>query len=137
MDDLTRVKYLRIALIIIGIFRIIGTYPMMSWARPLEWGWMSPYTEYKLVILSVYITLGIFLIRASNNLFANLGLIWFTIFLHFISATVLTILEVSGQSSQADLIGVISMQYLIAGVLWYLMPRNLKRLQQQLKIGSE
>lgn len=136
MDDTTRIKCLPIALKAIGLFWIFGTYPMLLWSRPPGWGWISPYAENQLVTLSIYVTLGVFLVRAPKNLFASLSLIWFTISLHLVSATMFMLLALSGRSGEINFTLVISIQYLIAGVLWYLMPGNLKRLQQQLKSGG-
>ncbi|WP_366523461.1 DUF6632 domain-containing protein [uncultured Microbulbifer sp.] len=130
MDDITRAKYLPFALKAIGLFWIFGTYPMMLWTHPPGWGWTSPYLEYQLFILSLYVTLGVFLVRASKSLLASFNLIWFAIFLCLVSATMLLILVISDRTGEANLTEVISIQYLIAGVLWYLMPRNVKKLQQ-------
>lgn len=132
MDDITRIKYLPITLKVIGLFCIFGTYPMMLWSWPPGWGWIPPHPVYQQFTISMYVTLGIFIIKASKNIFVNFDLIWFTISLHLVSATILMVLVGSGRSGEANLTGVISIQYLIAGVLWYLMPRNVKKLQQQL-----
>ncbi|MFS1526312.1 DUF6632 domain-containing protein [Microbulbifer sp. 2304DJ12-6] len=130
MDDITRAKYLPTALKTIGIFFIFGIYPMMLLSWPPGWGQIPPYQEFQLIILARYAVLGVFLILATRNFTANLGLIWFTIWLNLISATTMLLMTIDNRTGEANWVGNIFVQYLIAGVIWYLTPRRVKLLQQ-------
>ncbi|WKD48369.1 DUF6632 domain-containing protein [Microbulbifer spongiae] len=126
MNNTTRVKCLPIALNAIGLFFIFGIYPMMRWTWPSGWKWIAPYQEYQLILLAIYATLGICLLFAARNLAANIGLIWFTIWLNLVCGTIMLLMVVGDQTGKQNLIGNIPVQYLISGVLWYLLPRHKK-----------
>jgi hypothetical protein len=69
---------LRVVLMVLGITFIVGLYPLMKlW--PAGWTWTPDQPEYQRMILAIYATLGVFLIRASRNPLAQLSLIWFTV----------------------------------------------------------
>src|ERR671917_1664264 len=79
MSESARIKYLRLALLLMGITFIVGIYPLtILW--PSGWSWhaegRSPYLE---MIVGIYATLGVFLIIASRNPLAHRSLIWFTV----------------------------------------------------------
>lgn len=83
-------KLLSIALTIFGvIFCLI--YPLaMIW--PSGWAWHSgaPHSnDYYMMIVGVYATLGIFLIRASWDPLANASLIWFTVWSSVVHALIM------------------------------------------------
>ncbi|MFS1526401.1 DUF6632 domain-containing protein [Microbulbifer sp. 2304DJ12-6] len=130
MDGTARVKCLPIALKAIGLFYIFGVYPMMLWAWPTGWGKIPPYHEFQLIGLALYATLGVYLILAGRNLAANIGLIWFTISVNLVCGTTMLVMMVANRVEMVNWAGNISVQYLIAGILWYLMPRNVKLLQR-------
>ncbi|HXK25412.1 MAG TPA: DUF6632 domain-containing protein [Myxococcota bacterium] len=70
---------LRVALAGVGIVFIFGIYPLtIVW--PSGWAWHaggpSMYLE---MILGVYATLGVFLLRAARDPLGNASLIWFTV----------------------------------------------------------
>ena len=69
-------RYLQIALVLIGcVFLLL--YPFMQlW--PSGWVWLPRQHEYEQMIIGVYATLGIFLVRAVRRPEAHLSLIWFT-----------------------------------------------------------
>ncbi|WP_371876990.1 DUF6632 domain-containing protein [Microbulbifer sp. 2205BS26-8] len=124
MDDLTRIKYLPIALKLIGLFFIFAIYPMMVWIWPAGWGWTPPQPEYEQILMGIFATLGVFLFLAAENPAANVSLIWFTIWLNLVYATIMLLMVLADRAELANLIGNIPVQYLIAGVLWYLMPAH-------------
>ena len=70
---------LRVALGVIGIIFIVGIYPLtILW--PSGWAWhMGGQSMYLQMILGIYATLGVFLLRAARNPLQNLSLIWFTV----------------------------------------------------------
>ena len=78
MIEADRIKYLRIALLIVGLVFIFGLWPLtILMAVRLVWhaGGRSEYLE---MILGIYATLGVFLIMASRDPMAHRSLIWFT-----------------------------------------------------------
>jgi hypothetical protein len=78
MDQAAKLKYLKIALLLFGMIFIIGIYPlMMIW--PSGWSWHMGHSDYPLMIVGIYATLGVFLTMAARNPLGNLSLIWFTV----------------------------------------------------------
>src|ERR1700675_1025796 len=78
MTEADRTKYLRIALLLVGLIFIVGIYPLtVIW--PSGWSWHTGHSDYLQMILGVYATLGAFLLVASRNPLAHLSLIWFTV----------------------------------------------------------
>jgi len=78
MMEIQRLKYLRVALTVIGLFLIFGVYPLtIIW--PSGWCWSPVRSEYLDMILGIYATLGVFLVIASRDPSAHKSLIWFTI----------------------------------------------------------
>lgn len=66
MSESNRVKYLRIALILVGLIFVVGIYPLtIIW--PSGWSWHTGQSEYLQMILGVYATLGVFLLVASRD----------------------------------------------------------------------
>src|SRR5215831_18023143 len=77
MIETTQLKYLRIALVLIGII-FICIYPLMI-AWPSGWKWHTGHSDYPMMIVGVYATLGVFLLLAARNPLDHLSLIWFTV----------------------------------------------------------
>src|SRR5512144_3350626 len=79
MIEAQRIKYLRIALLIVGLIFIFGLWPLtMLW--PSGWSWHAGgRSEYLEMILGIYATLGVFLIMASRDPKAHRSLIWFAV----------------------------------------------------------
>ena len=56
MAGFDRVKYLRIALFLVGLIFIVGLYPLtVIW--PSGWSWNTGQSEYLQMILGIYATL--------------------------------------------------------------------------------
>ncbi|MDP5211049.1 DUF6632 domain-containing protein [Microbulbifer sp. 2205BS26-8] len=127
MDDITRAKYLPIALIATGLVFIFAMYPLMIWIWPAGWGLTPPQPEYEQIIIGTFGILGIFLVLAAKNPSAHLKLIWFAIWLNLVYATIMVLMVLADRTEHANLFGNVPVQYLIAGVLWYLLPRHKKR----------
>jgi len=64
---MTRLRYLRVALILVGLIFIFGVYPLMMFLRPSGWRWSPNQTQYEQMILGIYATLGVFLLIASRS----------------------------------------------------------------------
>jgi hypothetical protein len=117
-------KYLNIALNVIGLIFIVGLAPMMMWIWPSGWGWTPPQPEYEHMIQGVYATLGVFLILAAKDPMANTSLIWFTIWSSIVHGGIMLIHAVIDETDRINLIGDVPTLFLFAFVLWYLMPKH-------------
>jgi len=70
MTEADRTKYLRIALLLVGLIFIVGIYPLtIIW--PSGWSWHTGQSDYLQMILEIYATLGVFLLIASRNPLAH------------------------------------------------------------------
>jgi FtsH-binding integral membrane protein len=90
MDEITREKLLKIALVIFGaIFFTI--YPLgLIW--PSGWQWHSGHGQYYLqMICGVYAVLGAFLIAAARNPSEHRSLISFTVWSSIVHASIMAI----------------------------------------------
>lgn len=124
MTDAQRMKYLKIALVALGIFFIFGIYIMMMWVWPSGWGWTPRQPEYEQMIMGLYATLGVFLIRAAKNPMENLSLIWFTIWSSIVHGAIMLVQALVDETERANLLGDVPALFLVAAVLWYLMPKR-------------
>ena len=73
--------------------------------------------------MGVYATLGVFLIRAAKDPVAHLSLIWFTIWSCLVHGAIMTVQATVDPMERANLLGDIPAIFLVAVVLWYLMPK--------------
>tara|TARA_R110001606_G_scaffold348746_1_gene498453 strand:- start:95250 stop:95633 length:384 start_codon:yes stop_codon:yes gene_type:complete len=124
MQQEQQLKYIKIALYIFGIIFIAGIYPMMMWVWPSGWGWTPRQPEYELMIVGVYATLGVFLILAAKDPIANASLIWFTIWSSIVHGGIMLIQAIIDETERANMLGDIAALFLVAFVLWYLMPKK-------------
>ena len=121
MQQSDKLRYLRIALVVFGFVFIFGIFTLMTiW--PAGWGWEPRQPEYEQMILGVYATLGVFLIRAAKDPMANLSLIWFTIWSSIVHGGIMFVQAVLDETERANLIGDVPALFLVALVLWYLVP---------------
>lgn len=124
MHPAAGLRYLKVALMVIGTLFIAGLPVLMLWLWPEGWGWTPRQPEYEQMIMGVYATLGIFLIRAAKDPLANTSLIWFTIWSSIVHGGIMLIHGILDETDRANLIGDVPALILIAFVLWYLMPKK-------------
>ena len=124
MKQQDKLKYLKIALYVFGATFIVGVPAMMMWIWPSGWGWTPAQPEYEQMIMGVYMTLGVFLVRAAKDPMANASLIWFTIWSSIVHAAIMLAQALVDDTEKANLIGDIPALFLVAFVLWYLMPKK-------------
>jgi len=124
MQQEEKLKYLKVALKVFGVIFIIGVPAMMMWIWPSGWGWTPPQPEYEQMIMGVYAVLGVFLILAAKDPIANASLIWFTIWSSFVHAGIMLVQALVDETDRANLLGDIPALFLVAIVLWYLMPKK-------------
>jgi hypothetical protein len=119
-----RIKYLRVALQLVGVTFIFGIYTLtIVW--PSGWSWHTGHTPHYLqMILSVYATLGIFLLIASRKPLAHLSLIWFTVWSSVAHAAVMAVQSLANPEHTGHLWGDVLALFLVATVLAFLTPRT-------------
>src|SRR5215831_3759905 len=120
-----RIKYLRIALRLVGVAFTFGIYTFtLVW--PSGWSWHTGHhtPHYLQMILGVYATLGIFLLIASRKPLANLSLIWFTVWSSVVHAVVMGAQALTNPEQIAHLWGDVPALLIIAAVLAALTPRG-------------
>ena len=124
MTVATRLRYLRIALILVGLIFIFAVYPLMMALWPSGWRWSPNQPQYEQMILGVYATLGVFLLIASRNPLRNLSLIWFTVFSSVVHAGIMTVQALAMPSEHGHLFGDVPALFLVAIVLAAFTPRG-------------
>jgi hypothetical protein len=111
-------KFLQLALVVFGVVMLL-LYPLaVVW--PSGWAWHAgmPYqSEYFMMIVGVYATLGVFLINAARNPGANLSLIWFTVWSSLVHATIMAVQSFGGDHHMGHLWGDVLALLLVAVVL--------------------
>jgi len=123
MDQADRIKYLRIALLAVGVIFILGIYPLtILW--PSGWSWHAGQSDYLQMILGIYATLGVFLLVASRNPLAHLSLIWFTVWSSLVHGGIMAVQSVASPEHMGHLWGDVLALFVVAAVLAVLTPRG-------------
>ena len=125
MFESDRIKYLRIALLLVGVTFIVGLYTLIVvWPSGWSWHTGSSLPHYLQMILGVYATLGIFLLIASRNPLAHLSLIWFTVWSSVAHAGVMAAQALANPEHRGHLVGDVPILLIVAVVLAFLTPRG-------------
>jgi len=124
MNTADRVKFLRVALIVVGFIFLLGVYPLtIVW--PAGWAWHhTGQSLYLQMILGIYATLGIFLLIASRDPLANRSLIWFTVWSSVVHSGIMAVQSVVYPEHRGHLLGDVPALLIVAVVLAFLMPRH-------------
>jgi hypothetical protein len=122
MAESDRVKYLRIALLVVGVIFIVGIYPLtILW--PSGWSWNAGQSEYLQMILGIYATLGVFLVIASRNPLAHRSLIWFTVWSSIVHGGIMAAQSLANSQYMGHLWGDVLALFVVAIVLALFTPR--------------
>lgn len=126
MTETDRLKYLRIALLAVGLIFIFGIYPLtIIW--PSGWSWHTEgHSHYLQMILGIYATLGVFLVIASRNPLAHLSLIWFAVWSSIVHGLIMAAQSITDPHQIGHLWGDVLALLAIAVVLALLTPRREK-----------
>src|SRR6476469_5034324 len=124
MNNETRERYLKLALVVFGVvFWLI--YPLgLVWPS----GWVchgGEATYYLQMICGIYAVLGIFLIAAARNPAENRSLISFTIWSSVVHAAIMALQAIADSREHGHLVGDVPALLLVAGVLWFAPSRKL------------
>jgi hypothetical protein len=122
MADDTRLRWLRIALIAVGLISIFGFYPLtVLW--PSGWAWGEGHSHYLMMIVGLYATLGVFLLIAARDPLGNAGLIWFTVWSSVVHALIMAGQAITDPRERGHLLGDVPVLIVVAVALAALMPR--------------
>lgn len=130
MEANARMKGLKLALVLIGAFCVVGIYPLtVLW--PSGWAWHSGGPSmYLQMILGVYATLGVFLILAARDPLANRSLIWFGVWSSIVHGGIMAVQAFVYPEHRGHLYGDVPVLFIAAIVFAVLMPKG------QAKVGS-
>lgn len=128
MNEVNRLKYLQIALVLVGLIFIAGIYLLMI-VWPSGWTWHTGLSDYPLMIVGVYATLGVFLLIAARNPLAHLSLIWFTVWSSLVHGGIMAAQALANPEHHGHLIGDVPALFIVAVLLAVLTPRRGKSLQ--------
>jgi hypothetical protein len=125
VNEMDRIKYLRLALLAVGTTFVIGVYPL-SVVWPSGWCWSQGRSNYFEMILGIYATLGVFLLMASRDPLAHRSLIWFAIWSSVVHGGIMAAQAILYPANIGHLYGDVPALWLVAAVLAILMPREQK-----------
>lgn len=124
MTEADRIKYLRIALVVVGLIFLFGIWTLtILW--PSGWSWHSGgRSDYLEMILGIYATLGVFLIIASRDPMAHRSLIWFTVWSSIVHGVIMAVQSVANPQHIGHLWGDVLALIVVGAVLAVLTPRQ-------------
>ena len=122
MSSTDRLGYLRVALAVTAV-ACLALYPLMLF-WPSGWAWHSGHSDYPLMIVGIYATLGVFLLLAIGNPLAHLSLIWFTVWSSVVHGGIMTVQALTEPGQMGHLVGDVPALIIAAIVLAALTPRS-------------
>lgn len=116
-------RLLQIALVVFGAVMIL-LYPLaVVW--PAGWAWHhgAPYeSNYFMMIVGLYVTLGLFLWNAARRPEANLSLIWFTVASSVVHAAIMAVQSFGSGHHMGHLLGdvpaLLIAAVVLSGLVW-------------------
>jgi uncharacterized membrane protein HdeD (DUF308 family) len=111
-----RERPLKVLMVLVGLLFSAGVYPLvMSFWQPKQ-------SEYAPMMLSVYVTLGVFLLLGARNPSANRSLIAFTAWSSFAHGAVMAVQAFQNASERGELLGAVAALVVIGVALIVLAP---------------
>jgi hypothetical protein len=122
-----RLAALRIVLIVVGLIALFAIWPLMVlW--PSGWAWHTGHSDYPMMIVGIYATLGVFLLIASRNPMRHLSLIWFTVWSSIVHGVIMAVQSFGagehGERHLGHLLGDVPALFIVAIALAVLTPRS-------------
>ncbi len=111
-----RERALKVVLVLVGLLFVAGVYPIVDSL------WHETQASIGPMMLSLYVTLGIFLLLATRNPSANRSLIAFTAWSSFAHAAVMSVQAARDVSERAYLLGGVAGLVVIGVALIALAP---------------
>ena len=124
MTDTRRMKYLRVALVVVGVLCML-LYPLML-VWPSGFAWPNVQSDYAMMMAGIYATLGVFLLLAARKPLANLSLIWFAVWSSLVHAGIMAVQSFTNPQNVGHLVGDVPALLIIAAVLAILTPRHVQ-----------
>jgi hypothetical protein len=122
MTAIERLRYLRIALVVVALI-CIALYPLMLF-WPSGWTWHAGHSDYPMMIVGLYATLGVFLMLAARDPLAHLSLIWFAVWSSVVHGAIMAVQALTQPGQTGHLIGDVPALFIAAAVLAALTPRG-------------
>lgn len=121
MNEVDRLKYLKLALRVFAAVFVLGVYPLtVLW--PSGWSWHPGQSEYLQMIIAIYATLGVFLWIASSKPEQHQSLISFTIWSSVVHGVTMAVQSIANTQHVGHLYGDVLALFLVAAVLGWLSP---------------
>jgi uncharacterized membrane protein YhdT len=114
-----RDKALRILLVLFGLIFVAGVYPLTTSVRS---GWQANKEDAEPMALSLYVTMGIFLLVAARNPSGNRGVIAFAAWLNIAHAAVMAVMAVHLPNERQGLLIAAAVFGVIGAALIFLAP---------------
>ncbi len=122
MQTQGRLRMLRIAMVLVGL-ACLALYPLML-VWPSGWAWHSGHSDYPLMIVGIYATLGVFLILAARDPLQHLSLIWFTVWSSVVHGAIMAVQAIGQPAQRGHLLGDVPALLVAAVALAVLVPRR-------------
>lgn len=119
---MTRERVLKFVLVLVGLAFSALIYPLVTSVRD---GWQANKEDALPMMLSLYVTLAIFLLLAARNPSANRSVIAFAAWSSFAHAFVMAVMAVHLPNERRDLLGAGAVFSIIGAVLVALAPAKL------------
>ncbi len=116
---MNRDKALKILLVLFGLLFVAGVYPLITSVRS---GWQANREDAEPMAISLYVTLGIFLLVAARNPSANRSVIAFAAWANIAHAAVMAVMAVHLPNERADLLIAAAVFGVIGAALIVLAP---------------
>jgi uncharacterized membrane protein YhdT len=116
---MNRERAMKVVLVVVGLLFCAGVYPLITSVRS---GWQANKEDSLPMGLSLYVTMGIFLLVAARKPLANRGVIVFAAWLNIAHATVMTVMAVHLPNERQDLLIASAVFACIGAVLILLAP---------------
>jgi len=118
---MNRDRALKVMLVLVGLLFSAGIYPLVTTVRSE----LQPNIENALpMMLSLYVTLGVFLLVAAHNPSANRSLIAFAAWSSFAHALVMAVMAIQLPTQRSELLIATAALSVIGGLLIGLAPRT-------------
>jgi len=116
---MNRERALKVVLVLVGLLFSAGIYPVVTSVRS---GWEANKEDALPMMLSLYVTLGIFLLLAARNPSANRSVIAFAAWSSFAHAAVMAVMAVHLASERGGLLGAAAVFSVIGAALIVMAP---------------
>ena len=118
----SRESALRVVLVLVGAVCLALGPLMLVW--PEGWRSSPQHPYYEQMLVGIYLTLGVFLIRASRDPSRHLSIIWFAVWSSIVHGTIMTVQALTSRGHRGHLLADIPALFLAAAALAFLVPRR-------------